>query len=391
MSNNKRTENVIFTTHTFYPNLDGVAVVNNYLACGLVEKGFNVCIFTHRLENIDRIYEYKGLKIFRIYEESKKLDYVKFLKEFIDKDDVLINVCTQTPTTDSLYKELDNIQCKKKILYVHGIYHFGWEAEDWKNPYTCLKKIYHNYVWKQYYLKNKKYLMKYDIVTQLHECDEGNIFFTEKLGIKTTIVENAVDDSFFEEKNDTAFLNKYGISKPYFICVANFDRRKNQEMVLRAYYECDSECELIFIGKDCFGYLDYLKQIELDIIKSHNNEIINKKVRYYDDLPRDEVSLFVRNAKLYLYGSKADMFPISIAEAMAAGIPFIATDVGVIRHLPGGIVVKIDDNKAMASNIDNLIANCNLCNALSQEGREYAKKRMRVSEKVKQVEEIILG
>ncbi len=391
MCDNNKIGKIIFTTHTFYPNLDGVAVVNNYLACGLADKGYNVCIFTHRLENLDRIYEYKGLKIYRIYEESQKQDYVKFLKEFIGKDDVLINVCTQTPTTDSLYEELDNIQCKKKILYVHGIYHFGWEAEDRKNPYTCLKKIYHNYIWKQYYLKNKKYLMKYDTVTQLHEYDEGNIFFTEKLGIKTIIVENAVDDSFFEEKKDSQFLNKYGITKPYYICVANYDQRKNQEMVLRSYYECDSDCELIFIGKDYFGYLDYLKKVELDIKKNHKSDYKRKNVRFYNNIPREEVALFVRNAKLYLYGSKADMFPISISEALAAGIPFVSTDVGVIRHLPGGIVVKIDDYKTMALNIDRLMTDCNLWNSLSKDGREYAQKRMRVSEKVKQVENIMLG
>lgn len=380
---------IIFTTHTFYPNLDGVAVVNNYLARGLVDKGYNVHVITHKMENYDESYNDRGLKVYRVYEKNKEQEYVDFIKRIVGKDDVLINVCTQTPTTDCLLSELDKIQCRKKILYVHGIYHFGWEIMDMKNPYTFLKKVYHNLSWNQYYMKNKKYIKNYNVVTQLHEYDEGNIFFSKKLGIKTTIIENAVDDSFFERKDDSDFLRRYRIEKPYFICVANFDERKNQEMVLRAYYKCNTDGELVLIGRDHCGYINHLKQVELYLKENRKTANPIKKVRYYDNISREEIALFVRNAKMYLFGSRADMFPISISEAIAAGVPYVSTNVGVISHLPGGIVVNVDDVTAMASNIDKLNTSDDFRNDLSNEGKAYALKRMRISEKVKQIEKII--
>lgn len=58
---------IMFSTHTFYPNLDGVAVVNDYLARGLVYKSYNVCIITHKMENYDESYNDRGLEVYRLY------------------------------------------------------------------------------------------------------------------------------------------------------------------------------------------------------------------------------------------------------------------------------------------------------------------------------------
>ena len=61
----------------------------------------------------------------------------------------------------------------------------------------------------------------------------------------------------------------------------------------------------------------------------------------WGQLERDKVaSKYLKNAKLFVTGSTREAFPVVIVESMASGIPFICTDVGCVRFLPGGVVAK---------------------------------------------------
>ena len=76
------------------------------------------------------------------------------------------------------------------------------------------------------------------------------------------------------------------------------------------------------------------------------------------------------------------MFPISIIEAMASGIPFISTDVGCVKYLPGGVVVdKIDE---MSYWLELLWNNEKVRSNLGAVGYNYARKYFTIENKVEQ-------
>lgn len=376
---------IVFTLHSYFPFSNGISSTMGYLAEGLCTKGYDVLVITHSHEGLPYKETINGVKIIRQYDGNAE-SYIHCINETVSEEDVLINVCVQTPTTDLLLPIIDKIRTKKKILYIHGIWHFGWTQRDKTSIHNIGSKIYNNLKWRWYFYKNTKNFKKYDVVTQLHEMDDGNIFFKKHYGIDSIIMENAADEAFFEKQDDSIIIEKYTLPNEYLVCVANYSPLKNQELVLRAYYQSHSNMELVFVGADESGYLDYLKQIE-NKLRSRDYQSLEKKVRYYRDIPRGEIAPFVRNATAFLFGSVGEKFPVSIIEPMAAGVPFISTDVGIVRYLPGGEIVH--NETEMSEAINKVVSDDKYRQELAKAGREYALVHMRVQEKVDELENVV--
>lgn len=388
----KINKKLILTTHTYYPHKDGVAIVNDYLTKGMVKKGYDVVVVTHEEFDLPNEEYRDGVRILRVYKDDNPQKYIDCIKSLVAPEDTLVNVCTQTPTTDLLLAEIGKIKCFRKVLYVHGIYSFKWNVNDFRSLRSVAAKIYHNYIWNRYYQKNKEYLKHYDVVTQLHLYDEGNIYFKKKLGIESYIFENAADDAFFSEDDGSGILEKYGLVKDYLLCVNNFDTRKNQEMIIKAFFKCQAGIDLVLIGSQKNEYYSKLVKLADTLQTQANKNDIKKRVHFFvNEVPRDHIPTIVKNAKLYLLGSTLEMFPVSIVEAMATGTPFISTDVGVVRYLPGGEIVKVNDVVGMAKAIDRLFQDEALAKRLASDGRDYAMKRMRIEDKVNDFEKICFG
>jgi glycosyltransferase involved in cell wall biosynthesis len=75
--------------------------------------------------------------------------------------------------------------------------------------------------------------------------------------------------------------------------------------------------------------------------------------------PQAELTDWYRAADLYVHPARADTFPTTVLEAMACGLPVVASDVGGIPEQVSqgetGLLVPVGDAKAMASAIDDLL------------------------------------
>ena len=374
---------VVITVNTYYPSKDGVQFVTQYHAENLVKRGYEVVVFTTNHGNsFEEIHN--GVKIIRfnvinkhtIYSGEKE-NYLKRLKNEIKNADALINVCTQHPLTDWCFPILDTIKCKK-ILYMHGMYDKTFNKKNISNIMDLGHKVWNNVRWGIYYKKNKNIFKKYDQVIQLHRFDTAYIYFKKKYNIDSFIIENAVNDSFFD-----TIKNK----KKYAISVANYMPRKNQEFILRAFYKSkvSSDYELILIGSKDNDYYRKLVSLKEKLDTQYGER--NIKILY--NVNREKTIEMIKNASLYLLGSKWEAFPISIIEAMAAGIPYISTDVGIVKYLPGGVIVNKDEE--MSYWIEVLTEDNKLGEYLGKMGNQYAIKHMMIDKKVNDLEKIIKG
>ncbi len=92
------------------------------------------------------------------------------------------------------------------------------------------------------------------------------------------------------------------------------------------------------------------------------------------DVP--DPSVLLTSAQLLIHPSRAEGTPNAVLEAMAAGLPIIATDVGgtraVVEAASAGIVVAPDDPQALASAIDTLASDPELRVRLGANAREGA-------------------
>ena len=114
---------IVFTTHTYYPEKNGVQVVTEYLAEGLAKKGHEVHIITEMLSgekkedihndvNINRVVA----KVVHTFNIGEKKEFQELLLEKCKNADALINVCTQTALTDWSFPVLNKISCKSIIF-----------------------------------------------------------------------------------------------------------------------------------------------------------------------------------------------------------------------------------------------------------------------------------
>ena len=84
---------------------------------------------------------------------------------------------------------------------------------------------------------------------------------------------------------------------------------------------------------------------------------LSAPVRFLGPLPRADVLAAYASADAYLQGSAFEGFGVSLLEAMAAGIPFVAFDAGAARELAtagGGYVVESEQE--MAARLPDLMS-----------------------------------
>lgn len=377
---------IVFTVHSYYPKKDGVQAVTRYLAEGLANKGHEVIVITHAIKGESPSFTYNGVHIIRVdaetihtFNRGDKESVQELIKDECKYADAIINVCAQTVLTDWTFELLKELTCKK-ILYLHGIVETKFTNRDFNSFSVFAHKVWNRYRTKYYYWHNKKYLKQYDIVTQLHRFDEGYDFFEKKLGIKSVVVENAADDSFFAKKE----IKDENLPEKYIVSIANYMERKNQEMIMKAYYQSNvPDYSLIFIGSEKNNYYDRLVELK-NVLET---EYGKRDTRVLTNIPREEVQKYVRCASIYALGSIWEAFPISIIESMAAGVPFVSTNVGITRYLPGGVIVN--NVNEMSYWFECFAQNPDVARTIGYVGKRYAEKNLTIESKVDKLEALI--
>ena len=376
---------VIITVGTYYPLIDGVQKVTEYLAEGLATKGHEVVVVTRRLDNLAEFEKFKNVEIFRVNIDTIHAihigdvdGYRTLIKKLCNDADVLVTVCTQIATTDTLYPIMNEIKCKK-ILFMHGMYHFEWAKRNIDSLANLGHKIWNNTRWRLLYTK-RNFFKGYDRIVQIHRFDGAYDFVYKKYGVKSDILENAVDDMFFNKTDgDVKITGRYAVN------VSNYLKGKRQIDTVISFYKADiKDLSLVLIGGN---KNDYYQKIE-EVIADCENIYGHKDVQLLTGIDRERIALYVQKAEMFLLNSEFEVFPVCLCEAMAAGTPFISTNVGVARFMPGGAVVS--NIEEMVYWIRLLAGNDTVRKEMGLAGYEYAVKHFKIENKVLQLEKLLM-
>ena len=104
-------------------------------------------------------------------------------------------------------------------------------------------------------------------------------------------------------------------------------------------------------------------------------------MRVYTDLTANHPALreLYSRADLFVFPTLGDCLPIAVMEAMAAGLPVIATEVGALReeveHGVNGLIVPPRDAKAIFEATTNLTQDIAKRRAMSAASRAIAEQR----------------
>lgn len=148
---------------------------------------------------------------------------------------------------------------------------------------------------------------------------------------------------------------------------------KNQEMLIRAFekvHEKHPDYKLKFYGRDAF-----------DGTKEKLEALIKEKNAFdYVELmgASDELEKVIPQAEIYAFSSYYEGLPNALIEAMALGMPIVATDCPcggprtLITHEYDGLLIPVNDEVAMAENICRLIEDKELAEKLGANARKIA-------------------
>lgn len=105
------------------------------------------------------------------------------------------------------------------------------------------------------------------------------------------------------------------------------------------------------------------------------NRVISSGARLiqYGRLSTQSLAEVYSDATLLLFPSSHEGFGLPLAEAMAAGLPVVASDIDALQEVSGGHAVHVVGEAAtLAATIENLISRSGTLERISDEGREWA-------------------
>lgn len=381
---------ILVTSFTYAPNRDGVQFVTQYLCEGLAIHGNDVTVITENNQDLPEHEVINGVTVERwpIYTHhlrhyGPREHYIHRIIDQQNQYDVLINVGTQTALTDWLLPHLREIH-KPKILHIHSIWDFRIYAWDYTSLSSLIRKLVTNFRWAIYYAAHRHDFKQYAQVLQLYPQDYSVKDFKKWYGIKSSILENAAQDTFHIGAPIPQSQRLKNI-----VYVANFNQLKNQEGLVRAYLKASlsQEWSLDLVGSKPTQYLDRIKDVERKLRTQLNIPNNVHPIQYHLGMPREQIANLVKHSSLFAMSSLREAFSISLIEAMSSGVPWLSFDTGVARYLPGGIVVH--DINDLSKKLSRLASSPDTRNQLGIDGYRYAAEHFRIEDKVNQLEDIL--
>lgn len=385
--------NILFITEKYYPQISGVPIVVKYLADGLSAKGHEITLVTQRSNGAVEHEVVNGVDVFRFniwqnWMHKPKGDislYIDYIK--LNKADVVILECSECITTDLLLPYLKDIR-GRIIFHSHGLSGFDNKFFILKDNLKHTLGSTYNWLNSQIYFNwtFKKAFKHIDAFLCLSEVDSG-IDYIKKNAKKYHILDNAADDMFFSVDIPANKIREYVklANERYMVSCANYTVVKNQKEMIRQYFMSDSSqsYSLVCIGSKENKYYKECKDLILKLEKLYGY----RDIHLLYGVLRNDIPSIIKGASLYLVASRWEQYSISIIEAMSQGIPFISTNVGNARLLPGG--VTINSANEMYVEMNNLLTNEILYKEYANAGKLFAFENCRIDSVVDRLENII--
>lgn len=150
-------------------------------------------------------------------------------------------------------------------------------------------------------------------------------------------IPNGVDCSRFYPGNaGVETVKTFGLeSKGYFLTVGRLEPRKNHVSLLRAWARLSiPRPRLVIVGQRDFQYTE-----AFDLIRTLQ---LADDVLLLEEIADAQLPAIYRNAKAFLYCSRAEGFGMPVLEAMASGIPVISSDNTALSEVCAGAALGVD-------------------------------------------------
>ena len=218
----------------------------------------------------------------------------------------------------------------------------------------------------------------------------GGILLEEGVAAESiAVIPNGVD--VFRRHVESGWLPPSGGSQPEMqrriITVANLRAEKNHETLIAAADLLTPDfpdLEFQIVG-------DGPRRAVLEaLVRSRRLE---NRISFLGH--REDVGRLLSEASIFVLPSRSEAFPNGAIEAMAAGLPVVASAVGglldLIEHGRTGLLVEPGNPNALADGLRGLLANRTACAQIGERARAHVQQRYSFERMVKAFEDLYLA
>lgn len=239
---------------------------------------------------------------------------------------------------------------RKFIVTIHDLIHhnFPQESATTKNPliYKLKRGAY------KFTIANAIKRSVKIITPSVHVKEElASTFKVNKS--KITVIYEAAEEEYQKTPTPKAenLLKKYAISKPYLIYVGNAYPHKNLEKLFEAIKIINKKTKInlvVVTARNIFS-----KRLEVQIAKNN----LEKSVQVTPYIQSNELNTILRNSEAYVFPSLSEGFGIPGLNAMAAGVPVLASNIPTLQEIYGDAALYFDptDPKDIAGKVNTLL------------------------------------
>ncbi|MBP1684273.1 MAG: hypothetical protein H6Q33_416 [Deltaproteobacteria bacterium] len=189
---------------------------------------------------------------------------------------------------------------------------------------------------------------------------------------KIDVVSNGISEGFTPLPPDEQQRVRQEVSggTPYFLHVGAIQPRKNVATLLRAFdlfkQRSGANVKLLLAGRLAWRYRD--------VLRTHGAMAHRGEVVFLDYLPGPQLERVMASALALACVSLHEGFGLPVAEAMACGVPAIASDRSALAEIAGDAALLVDplDFEAIATALQRIAASADLRAELARRGRARA-------------------
>lgn len=349
---------VCIITSAKFPPEEGIGKYIYNLSKNLIQSGHQVTILTRGSFRSDEIVLFEGirlikirfLKIYPFYMLIHGLFINRYLKYHSNEFDIINIHSPLCPDVDTSLPTL---------ITIHTPMIVDAESIDVDNFETSIRKFMAKYI---SYPLEKKIFRKGKIVTTVSESVRKELWRYNLDISKVLVVRNGVNtDLFIPLKN----IEK---AEKYILFVGRLDYRKGVIDLI--------ECAKI-LSESNPGYCIFIvgkgplkNEVETKI-KEYSLEKFVKLIGFVDE---SELVTYYQNASIFIIPSHYEGLPTVLLEAMACGLPVIATaisgNIDLIISGKNGILIPKNSPSIMAETINSLMKDTDMRNSLGCEARK---------------------
>ncbi len=314
----------------------------------------------------------EGITVYRYFGEKNNYNSLKRVDKIID--DILkvapkiCHIHGSGYLQNKLFKELKRRKLNT-IVTVHGLQYIEKKKELFKTK--TLKSLF-------------KYVMLSKNEFEIIENSNNIIVDTKYVGEKIieykkrgkinkipsiSIIPQGINSKFFSLNTDS------NSKENILLCVGAISQRKSQIKLVECFHkvlDANPNAKLIIAGfiSEQEYYINLLKEIKTRNLENH--------VEIHTENTQEDIYHLFSKSKLFVLYSEEESQGIVLAEAMAVGLPVVATNVGGIPHVIenkiNGFLSDYDNSVDFTKNINMLLNDLQLYNKMSQQNIIEAQK-----------------